>query len=57
MDPTVAVAAIGAFGALAVAIIQGRNSADRIRLEDRIRRLERRLIDVHQEDPDDVSNL
>lgn len=57
MDPTVAVAAIASVGAIVVAIIQGRNSTTLIRSEDRARRLERRLIDHHGEDPDDVANL
>jgi hypothetical protein len=43
--------------ALAIAVINGRNSADRLRLEDLVRRLRRRLIDKHGEAPEDVDNL
>jgi hypothetical protein len=43
--------------ALAIAIVNGRNSADRLRLEDLVRRLKRRLIDKHGEDPADVDNI
>jgi hypothetical protein len=43
--------------ALAIAIVNGRNSADRLRLEELVRRLKRRLIDKHGEDPTDVENF
>lgn len=67
IDPTlgtIVVSALGVVGGIVIAIVQGRNSAERIanlaeRLadQDQIRRLKRRLVDVHGEDPDDVDNL
>ena len=60
MDPTtgsVIAAALGSATALAIAVINGRNSADRLRLEDLVRRLKKRLIDRHGEDPDDVDDI
>lgn len=60
MDPTtgsVIAAALGSVTALAIAVINGRHSADRLRLEDLVRRLKRRLIDKHGEDPDDVEDI
>lgn len=60
MDPTtgsVIAAALGSVTAVAIAIISGRNSADRLRLEDLVRRLKRRLIDKHGEDPADVEDI
>lgn len=46
-----------AASAVLVALIQGKNSSERVRLEDRVKRLERRLIDKHREDPDDVEDI
>lgn len=60
MDPTtgsVIAAAIGSMTALAIAIVNGRNSADRLRLEDLVRRLKKRLIEKHGEDPADVDDI
>lgn len=60
MDPVLG-SVIGSFAAgafaLAIAIVNGRHSADRLRLEDVVRRLKRRLIDKYGEDPDDVDKL
>lgn len=60
MDPvlgSVIVSFIAAIGAIVTAVITGRNSAERISDKDLIRRLKRRLIDKHGEDPDDVDDL
>lgn len=47
------VAAIMAAASVAVAVVTGRNSADRLRLEDQNRRYARKLDDLGV-DPDDV---
>jgi hypothetical protein len=60
VDPvlgSVIASALAGLSALAIAVINGRNSADRLRLEDLVRRLKRRLIDKHGEDPNDVDTL
>lgn len=60
MDPVLG-SVLGSFivtaGAIVVAIIQARSSAERLERESRIDRLERRLIHTHGEDPTDVANL
>ncbi|UIU47054.1 hypothetical protein [Microcystis phage MinS1] len=55
MDPALAsvvVAFIASAGAVITAIITGRASAERVRAEDRIRRLEKQVTDLGG-DPDD----
>lgn len=54
---TTIVGVCGSLAGIVIAVISGRNSADRLRLEDLVRRLKRRLIDKHGEDPDDVDNI
>lgn len=60
MDPVLG-SVLGSFivsgGAIVVAFINARSSAERLMREARMDRLERRLIDVHGEDPTDVANL
>lgn len=60
MDPvlgSVIAGFIASSAAVIIAIVTGRNSAERLTDKDLIRRLKRRLVDVHGEDPADVEEL
>lgn len=60
MDPvlgTTLAALFASTSAVVIAVVNGRTNANVLRLEELVKRLKRRLIDKHGEDPVDVENI